>query len=425
MKISKIVRSILSLFLILDCFTPLLVHADPNSITLVAAGDVQWSPKQPKLESGGVFFDPGGKTLLEGGWQPIPRLLSSETMASLQDNNPEILQRHYRKTEEEYGFPIEKFNAHFVGFKRHDLTFSSVSKWAKHPFLKVGEVFRNADIAFVNLETPLSDKAPKVGMFRAPTALTEGLVEAGVDVVSIANNHMLDAQIWGLYDTLTSLENAGINYVGAGKNLTQARKPYIVEKQGIKIALLAYSQSENNGVSSFATPVHAGIMPLDPLVIKADIKRIKHQVDHVILSFHWDIYAHDSSQKFDLHPDAVAFAHEMIDAGADAILGHHPHIPKAVEYYKGKPILYSMAHLIFSFELPSFVDNYVARLNITKEAISSVEILPVAGRGGDLSQPFFLEGERAAKMLNHLKTLSDGRGGTLRIMGNKGILTAN
>lgn len=428
MIFARIIVTALLGLLMSACQSVESVSTQPEMITVVAAGDVEWSRNQSSGETGSIFLDPGLVKHAEGGWKPIPRLLISETMTLLEDY-PEVLERQKQltkmKAENEYGVSVEVLNNSFYGMKRHDQSFASDLEWATHPFQKLRDVFRSADIAFVNLETPLSDDAPKVGSFLAPTILAKGLSDAGIDIVSVANNHMLDAQIWGLYDTLESLNKAGLSPVGGGKNITQARKPYIVEKHGIKVAFLAYSQQENNGPKSFATPSRAGIAPLDPLLIKADIQRVRAQVDHVVLSFHWDNYAHDKTKKFDLHPDAVAFAHRMIDAGADAILGHHPHVPRAVEYYKGKPILYSMGHLIFSFSLPSFVDNFVARLNITKDAITSVEILPVAGKHEELSQPYVLEGARANHMLTQLQTLSKGMGGTLRIEGNKGILTAN
>lgn len=407
------------------------VFADEPVVTLLAAGDVQWSKWPANDEAAGngqVFYDVGETPLLEGGWQPLPRLISEDTMAILEKKSPKFMRRFKHEIESEFGFPLEKVSTYYTGLKRHQLTFESDTEWANYPFQKVTDIFRKADIAFVNLENPLSDDAPKVGMLRAPTVLSNGLANAGIDVVSIANNHMMDAQIWGLYDTMSSLDKAGVKYIGAGKNLSQAREPYIVEKRGIKIAFLAYTQYENNGPLGFATPAHAGVMPLDPLVIKADIKRIRSQVDQIIVSFHWDIFSFDPPKQFDLHPDAVAFAHDIIDAGADAILGHGPHVPRAVEYYKNKPILYSMGHLILSFgDLPIWVDNYVARLNITKSAIPSVEIMPVAGKlkDQDLSQPYFLSGQRAQSMLEHLQQLSSNMGGKLIVEGNRGILTAD
>lgn len=406
------------------CLISVTVSSEEKAITLVAAGDVDWSvnPILDGVEFGSIFLDPGATRQLDGGWFPVPRLLATETMANLQQHHPEVLQRYRNYSEVKYGFPTENNNSYILS-KSHDLTFSSDTQWANYPFQKVRRLFREADIAFINLETPLSDDAPQFGGHLTPSAFTTGIVDAGIDLVSLANNHAMDAMTWGLYDTFEALDKAGVHYVGAGKNLEQARQPYIVEKDGIKIAFLAYSQYVNIGEVGFATPGHAGVVPLDPLVIKEDIKRVRDSVDHVILSFHWGIFSFDKAQKFDVHADAISFAHEMIDAGADAILGHHPHIPRAVEFYKGKPILYSLSHLIMSFTMPTWVDNYVARLNISKNDISSVDIIPVAGTPQDMAQPYVLNGERARVVLDRLQEQSIGFGGSFRIVGEKGVLT--
>ena len=415
-------RRFIGVFMLFGLFAAQPSFSEQQSITLIAAGDVEWSGTwfDEDWWEETIFYDSGEKTSAVGAWVPIPRLISPETRTALAKRYPEVMAR-YNKLHSDGDKAKKEAYRHFEKRKSHGLTFQSDSAWAKYPFQHVASAFRDADVAFINLETPLSDRADRVGAFLTPTAFTEGIVDAGIDVVSIANNHMLDAQIWGLQDTVEALDKAGIHHVGAGKNLAQAREPYIVEKNGIKIAFLAYTQGENN--QGFATSYKPGVAFMDPLLIQEDIKRIRGQVDHVILSFHWDTYSIDDTKRFDLHPDAIAFAHDMIDAGADAILGHHPHVPRAVEYYKGKPILYSMAHLIFSVGLPSWMDNYVARLTLTKSAIPSVEILPVGGQMIDLSQPHFLEGKRAQALLSHLQGLSNGMGGNLRIVGDKGVLT--
>jgi poly-gamma-glutamate capsule biosynthesis protein CapA/YwtB (metallophosphatase superfamily) len=406
-------------------------YTDQNWISLVAAGDVEWSGTWVDEAPGSIFLDTGRTTRANGGWQPVPRFISPETLTVLRERDLDIVNRYQAFTERnrttseaQSGVTEDMVKAMWGGRKTHNLTFKSDTEWAKYPFRKVRDVFRAADIAFVNLETPLSDRAPRTGAFVTPTRFTAGLLDAGIKLVSIANNHMMDAQLWGLYDTLATLEAAEIHTVGAGKTLAHARRPYVLDKKGIRLAFLAYSQGENSGPSGFALPSRGGVAPLDPLLIEQDIQRIRDSVDHVILSFHWDLFQFDASRSFDLHPEAIAFAHQMIDAGADAILGHHSHVPRAVEYYKGKPILYSMGHLVFSYSVPAWVDNYVARLIITKDDIRRVEILPVAGRFEELSQPYFLEGGRAKEMLMHLQGISTDLGGVLTIQDGKGVLSA-
>ena len=401
-----------------------------DHITIVAAGDVEWSGTWVDDSPEEIFLDPGATPRAQGGWQAIPRLISAAMTGSLKERAPEVWQRYEesvardrRAREAQTGVTEEVAKAIWCDRKTHDRRFASEHEWATHPFKQIRDVFRTADVSLINLETPLSDRAPRVGAFLTPTRFVDGLKDAGISVVSLANNHMLDAQLWGLYDTLDALENAGIQAIGAGRDLTQARRPYIVEKRGVRVAFLAYTQSENSGRTGFALSSRGGVAPLDPLLIEADINQVRGDVDHVVLSFHWDLFQFDRSKSFELHPDAIAFAHHVIDSGADAILGHHAHVPRAVEYYKDRPILYSMGHLIFSYGVPAWVDNFVARLVLTKKAIPRVEILPTAGRFEELGAPFFLSGERAAAMLTHLKELSVGLGGALTIDGDRGVLT--
>lgn|GEM_PF-2800213 len=392
-----------------------------DTITLVAGGDVEWTGER-LIAPTQVVYDTKGISMLDGGWQPVPHVLTSEKIARLIANKDPIVSRYFSKIESEYGAPISQILTIAEGQKVYKFDYETVEEWAKHPFEKIAPILKSADIAFVNLETPLSDTAERLGAFRTPTAFTKGLNFAGIDIVSLANNHMLDAERVGMFDTMNALDKANIHHVGAGKNLPEARSPKIMEVDGVRVAFLAYTQYENSGEISFAGPKRSGVAALDPDIIKADIAAVKERVDHIILSFHWDIYQFDKSRQQELHPDAVKFARAMIDAGADAILGHHPHVPRAIEIYKGKPIFYSLSHLIFSFNLPHWMDNYLARLKLTKDSITEVEIIPVAGKGDDLGQPFVLTGERAHKMLNNLSKLSKELGTNIVRKGDLGII---
>jgi poly-gamma-glutamate synthesis protein (capsule biosynthesis protein) len=107
-------------------------------------------------------------------------------------------------------------------------------------------------------------------------------------------------------------------------------------------------------------------------------------VDIVVLSFHWGI---ENTQ--DAHATARSFAHEMVDLGADIILGHHSHFPAGIEVYNGKAIFYSLGNLIFGHSRPRWMDNYLARLTIGARRIERIEILPISGQGAAIAQPIF------------------------------------
>jgi poly-gamma-glutamate synthesis protein (capsule biosynthesis protein) len=303
---------------------------------------------------------------------------------------------------------------------RYNLKFASKQEEARYPFVKIKPVLEAADIAFVNLETPLSDTAKKKGAFLAPTAFAAGLKWAGIDVVATANNHALDAGVAGLKDTLTSLSQVSLPAVGSGKDLASARLPFISEKNGIRLGFLAYTMSENSGDSSYAKPNRAGVMPTDLSLIREDIQKLRPKVDYVILSFHWGL--NDSKKP----PFWVRnLARKSIDAGADIILGHHPHFPQGIEIYQDKPIIYCLGNLIFGHNHPYWTDNFLAKFILTPNQIKSIEILPVAGENQDLAQPFLLKGERAKKILKQIQQRSLALKTKMDIVGDIGVINPN
>ncbi|AFY58253.1 putative enzyme of poly-gamma-glutamate biosynthesis (capsule formation) [Rivularia sp. PCC 7116] len=300
---------------------------------------------------------------------------------------------------------------------RYNLDFASKQEEARYPFQKIKPVLEDADISFVNLETPLSDTANKNGAFLAPTAFATGLKSAGIDVVSTANNHALDAGVAGLKDTLTSLSQVGLPAVGSGDNLASARLPYIFEKNGIRLGFLAYTMSENSGDSSYAKPNRAGVMPTDLSLIREDIQKLRSKVDYIILSFHWGL--NDSEKP----PFWVRnLARKSIDSGADIILGHHPHFPQGIEIYKNKPIIYCLGNFIFGHNHPYWTDNFLAKFILTPSQIKSIEILPIAGENQYLAQPFLLAGKTSQNLLKDVSNKSLALKTKMEIVGDIGVI---
>lgn len=184
------------------------------------------------------------------------------------------------------------------------------------------------------------------------------------------------------------------------------------------MAFLGYARAINIvGSSGFAQPDQSGVLPMDPLLIAEDIRRVRDQVDYVILSLHWAI-----ENSSDTHPDARRFAYEMIDAGADMILGHHPHVPRGVEVYDGKVIFYSLGNYTFGHNHTYWGDGYVGRLTLGPDGVTQVDILPIAGQGNDLAQPFLLEGARAQAVLEDIQTRSAALDTPMEIVGDIGVI---
>ncbi len=208
-------------------------------------------------------------------------------------------------------------------------------------FQNVPELFE-ADIAFANLEGPIAAGGRNVGSqysFRMSPAVLPALKGAGFDVLSFANNHVGDWSREAFLETLTLLNQSQIAYVGAGINKQEAFVPKIISTNGQRIGFLAFSDVGPNWLAAKeSTP---GIAIAEEKTITEAVQAAAGQVDTLIVSFHWgEEYKPRTLQQKKL-------AELAIDAGADVIIGHHPHVIQATETYKGKPIFYSLGNFIF------------------------------------------------------------------------------
>jgi poly-gamma-glutamate synthesis protein (capsule biosynthesis protein) len=244
-------------------------------------------------------------------------------------------------------------------------------------FKKVSSTLNGADIVFGQLEIPLTDRSPSFSLpqaRRADYARTETAYElkrAGFNVISFASNHCMDWGVEVFFDTIRALEEAGLKVVGVGENLEEARKPVFIEAKGNRVAFLSYNSILPMGY--WATENRPGCAPLrvftfyeqiehdqpgtpcrihtfpyrEDLQAMIDcIKSAKSRADVVILSLHWGIH---------FVPAVIAdyqreVARIAVDSGADLIVGHHSHILKPIEVYKGKVIFYSLGN--FATDLP-------------------------------------------------------------------------
>lgn len=382
--------------------------ATAQEITLLVAGDMEWS----RIVKAPAAFMYVPETEVEMAVRGEPEVLRWEASPylNLAANRAEITAR--------FAEEVEPPRSHHRIAIQYGLEFDDVVEEARHPFLRTRDLFQEADIAFANLEMPLSTRARHTGAFRGHPAFADGIRWAGIDVVSTANNHAFDAEEQGLLDTREALRRAGVGSVGTGSDLEDARSPFILERDGIRVAFLGYARAINVvGSSGFAQPDRSGVMPLDPILIKEDIQRVRDQVDYVILSFHWAV--ENSKQT---HPEARAFAHQMLDAGADVILGHHPHVPRGIEVYDGKVIFYSLGNYTFGHNHTYWGDGYLGRVTLGTDGATGVEILPLAGEGHDMAQPYLLEGDRARAVLEEVRELTADLDTRMEIEGDVGTI---
>lgn len=234
------------------------------------------------------------------------------------------------------------------------------------PFFYVRSIFRAADIRIGNLECTVSQKGKaedKTYTFRAhPRVITT--LKKYFDAVSVANNHAGDFGPVAFEDMLYQLEKKQLAYFGGGRTLRAAHEPYLTTVKGKKIAVLGYDGFFPRSFEALED--RAGVAWLDTDFIVADIKRARevHRADWVIVVPHWgwEYEKIASSQQQTL-------AHLMIDSGADAVVGGHPHVTQNIEIYKNKPIIYSLGNFVFNgFHDKETTTGWIALLTLTANA---------------------------------------------------------
>jgi len=222
------------------------------------------------------------------------------------------------------------------------------------PFRKIAKFFKEADLAFLNLESPFSDKGapPTTGMvFKAPPEAIDGLLLAGIDVVSTANNHARDQHEYGLLYTLDLLDKHRIAAVGSGRDEAAARRGAVLTANTVKFGFLGYTYDQRNGNHK---EDDGRINGLDIVRLREDIAAIRKISNITVVSMHAGIeYAKAP------HASQQQFARAAIEAGATLVIGHHPHVVQPCEEYQNGVICYSLGNLVFDQTAPGTNDGLV------------------------------------------------------------------
>lgn len=225
------------------------------------------------------------------------------------------------------------------------------------PWEKIGPLMEQADIRFCNLECAVTARGlavPKRYSFRADPALTGNvLAAAGFSVASLANNHTYDNGTQGLSDTLAAVREMGIAGPGAGATREEAIAPRIVTVRGLKIAFVAYTCWTPEAY----LPGEAGprLATVDDATFTGELRAAKAGADFLVVSLHWgkEYSPVPTQSQRDL-------AYMAIDAGADLVIGHHPHVAQPVEIYRDRPILYSLGNCLFDRSGPQHSNGLLA-----------------------------------------------------------------
>jgi poly-gamma-glutamate synthesis protein (capsule biosynthesis protein) len=202
-----------------------------------------------------------------------------------------------------------------------------------------------------------------------------------------------------LLETFRHLSSNGIAWIGAGENVSEARKMALYSVKGKKIAFLGYSLTQP--IEFFADKNRPGTAPGYEKLVASDIKSARQQADYVIVSFHWGKEATDTVQPYQRDT-----AHKAIEAGADVIIGHHPHVLQGIEHYKNGLIFYSLGNFVFASKSTTADVSAMIRLKLDEKHLEA-EILPLDVLHRRVGfQPHLLTGKRGAAVAEKLQQLS-------------------
>lgn len=253
-----------------------------------------------------------------------------------------------------------------------------------YPLEAIVATTRAADLFLVNLECAITPRKieysgpEKAFYFRADPVAADTLAYAGVDLVSLANNHALDADYDGLRDTLAILDEKEIFYVGAGTTIEAATRPAFLEAKGMRLGVLAYCDHQHDFAAGVDRP---GIRYTDlsdpdtPARLAREVEALARQVDHVIVAFHW---------QHNWVPRVSSFyrslARQLVEAGARIIWGHSPHHFQGVEWIGGSVVLYATGDLVEDYQLvPEFRNDrqLLFELLVSQQRVEQVRAYPL------------------------------------------------
>jgi len=235
------------------------------------------------------------------------------------------------------------------------------------PFKPFAAILGEADYRIANLECPVAENgapyANKIYSFRAVPA-TLALLKGRFDAVSLANNHSGDYGQAAFRETLRHLDNAGIARFGGGENLSEAHRPLWIEQKGIRIAVLGYNEFKPRAFE--AGPDWPGVAWSEDDHVIADIRAARASgADLVIPFMHWGWEKETTPSE-----RQKTFARRLIDEGAAAVVGGHPHVTQGAETYKGKPIIYSLGNFVFDgFDYEDARRGWLLRLKLDKSGV--------------------------------------------------------
>lgn len=261
---------------------------------------------------------------------------------------------------------------------------------------------RGADIFMLNNEFPYSNRgAPTEGKqftFRAKPEYVQLLHDMGADIVSLANNHAYDYGPDAFLDTMDTLKEAGIPFVGAGNNLEEAAAPIYFIAGDIKIAVVSATQIErlDNPDTKGATDTSAGVFRCwNPDKLLEAVREVKQQCDFLVVYIHWGTESTDVPDWAQLDQ-----APKLVEAGADLIIGDHSHCLQPIQYINGVPVVYSLGNFLFNSRQ---LDTCLVKAVITEEGLESLQFLPALQKNCTTT---LLHEEEKERVLSYMRSIS-------------------
>ena len=272
-----------------------------------------------------------------------------------------------------------------------------------YPWQEVRPILAGSDFVLGNLECavatggePMEDKQYT---FRAHPGVLAGAARTGVNILTLANNHILDFGRQALLETTANLDNYGIKHTGAGINLEQATRPVIIEKNGVRLGVLAYTMIFPEGwwVAGPSNPGIASGHDLNGMI--AGVKALRSQVDLLVVSIHWGDELADYPR-----PQEQILAYKLVDAGTDIVFGHHPHVLQGLEYYNGGLVAYSAGNFIFTTSRDMRArQGMILQVQAGREGVLEAVVVPTLVDAGLVR---VLRGEDREQVLRRLENLS-------------------
>ena len=253
------------------------------------------------------------------------------------------------------------------------------------PWRKVVHYFDQADLVVANLECTISNRGtpwPKTFTFRAPLKAADSLVAAGIDVVSLANNHALDYGITAFEDTMRLLAERSIEYAGGGQDRTEAHAPLIVEQNGLTLAFLGYvmpfsGRPAFNTRQWAATDDRPGLALGTPDVVAREVAAVRDSVDVVVVMVHGGVeYTRAPGRSM------REVAQAAVGAGANLFIGHHPHVLHGYRLGENTLIAYSIGNFVFDYFTGRMNDTAILDVTLSADGVESFDWIPIRIRRG-------------------------------------------